>query len=61
MNMIELIAAGAQEELEDSENQTDLLKEIYENASEKEKQIIGEVLVCICGWRYSSLKDMEDS
>ncbi|WP_066017805.1 hypothetical protein [Endozoicomonas atrinae] len=61
MNLIELIAAGANDELEDSEHQSELLTEIYQNASEQEQQKIDEVLVCICGWQFSSLKDMEDS
>ena len=60
MNLIELIAAGANDELEDSEHQSELLSEIYENASEQEQQKIDEVLVCICGWQFSSLKGMED-
>lgn len=61
MNLIELIAAGANDELEDSEHQSELLTEIYENASEQEQKKIDEVLVCICGWQFSSLKGMEDS
>lgn len=61
MNIIELIAAGANDELEDSEHQSELLTEIYENASEQEQKKIDEVLVCICGWQFSSLKDMEDN
>ncbi|MGI2027782.1 hypothetical protein [Endozoicomonas acroporae] len=61
MNLIEIIAAGANDELEDSEHQSELLTEIYENASEQEQKKIDEVLVCICGWQFSSLKGMEDS
>jgi hypothetical protein len=55
MNLIEIILSEAQNDDEDTSDQSDRLNQLYDSADEKGKQLIDDALICICGWSMSSL------
>lgn len=57
MNLIELIIYEAQNDEENSNNQSDRLNQLYDSADAKGKQLIDDALICICGWSMSSLRE----
>ena len=57
MNEIQMIVKGAQDELPDSDHNAIELDSLYNNASDKDRELINQVLVCLCGWDYPSICD----
>ena len=61
MNEIQMIVRGAEDELPDSQKNAEDLDNLYEQANDRERELIDQVLVCICGWNYSSICDLVNS
>jgi len=57
MNLIELIISEAQNDEENSNNQSERLEGLYDGADDKGKQLIDDALICICGWSLPSLRN----
>ena len=56
MNLIELIISEAQNDEENSNNQSTLLERLYNKADDNGKQLLDDALICICGWSLPSLR-----
>ena len=58
MNLIQKIIEEALTDTDDSDYQSDLIIELYQNSSQEERKVLDELLVCICGWELKSLLKM---
>ena len=61
MNLIQKILEEALTDTDDSDHQSDLVIELYQNATQEERKVLDELLVCICGWELKSLLKMMDN
>jgi predicted transcriptional regulator len=43
----------------DDTDDSDRLEVLYENADEKGKALLDDALICLCGYSFKSLKEME--
>lgn len=53
MNLIEWISIEMENDDADKENQSTRLLAHYKKASAKNKKVIDDVFLCLCGWRLS--------
>lgn len=53
--LIEFIKSEIETDDSDSEQQSELLKSKYLNASAKEQEKMDEVTTCLCGWTLRTL------
>jgi hypothetical protein len=58
MSTPDIIGVLADEISADGENDSARLIHLYENGDQGDKEVINEVLICICGWTMESLLRM---
>lgn len=58
MSTPDIVGVISQEMLTDDEDQSQRLIDLYESFDWQRQEAIDEVLMCICGWSFESLKAM---
>lgn len=54
MNLIDYVANTLDEDDEDRDYQSELLRQEFNRASRESKEAIDRIFVCLCGYRLSS-------
>ena len=57
LNIIEVIVEEIATDQESTDKSSARLHHVWENAIPGERKAINEVLMCVCGWTYETLKD----
>lgn len=52
---LDLVGTIINESLSDSENESLRLLNLYNKSTVREKSLIDEVIMCICGWRLETI------
>lgn len=56
-NIIDIIDEEMQSDEENRDRQSEILENHYKNATKKGKGLIDDVLLCLCGWSFRTLKE----
>ena len=57
MNLIELILSEMQDDDADTEDQSQRLEQVYDEADQTGKKAIDDTLICLCGYSMDSLRN----
>ena len=60
MNLIEVISHEISTDTEDSENQSAIMHDIYQKASNETKKVLDAFLIALSGWDYESLLERKE-
>lgn len=55
MNIIERVQEEMISDVEDTDEQSSLLIQTYQNASPATREVVDEIFACLCGYRLSTL------
>lgn len=55
-NLLEIIREQVLTDDGADQKQSDRLEQVYNEGTEKDKFIINEVLMCLCGWCFETIK-----
>lgn len=61
MNLIEAIQEAIREDDADTEKQSEILENLYNQSSDLEKQAIDDAVICLSGWSLETLLGRVDA